>query len=91
VLYTLASETGGRALLNTNALDKALTKTLKETSAYYLLAWQPEQSEGRANNKFRAIKVIIKDRPDLTVLTRRGFSLRRHPNRPPPNAVKQEH
>jgi len=73
VLYTLASETGGRALLNTNALDKALTKTLKETSAYYLLAWQPEQSEGRANNKFRAIKVIIKDRPDLTVLTRRGF------------------
>jgi len=73
VLYTLASETGGRALLNTNALDKALTKTLKETSAYYLLAWQPEQSEGRANNKFRTIKVTIKDRPDLTVLTRRGF------------------
>ncbi len=73
VLYTLASETGGRALLNTNALDKALTKTLKETSAYYLLAWQPEQSEGRANNKFRTIKVTIKDRPDLMVLTRRGF------------------
>lgn len=73
VLRTLASETGGRALLNTNALDKALAKTLKETSAYYLLAWQPEQSEGRANNKFRTIKVTIKDRPDLTVITRRGF------------------
>ncbi len=70
-LYTLAADTGGRALVNTNALDKALTKTLKETSVYYLLAWQPEQSNGRA--KFRTIKVSIKDRPDLTVLSRRGF------------------
>lgn len=82
VLYTLASETGGRALLNTNALDKALMKTLKETSAYYLLAWQPEQSEGRANNKFRTIKVTIKERPDLTVLTRRGFFTSPSPEAP---------
>ncbi|MFN2455988.1 MAG: VWA domain-containing protein [Pyrinomonadaceae bacterium] len=72
-LYTLASETGGRALVNTNALDKALTRTLKETSVYYLLAWQPEQIEGRKNDKFRTIKVSIKDRPELTVMARKGF------------------
>ena len=71
-LRTLAGDTGGRALLNTNALDKGLAKALDETSRYYLLAWKPDQSAGR-REKFRRIKISIKDRPDLSVLVRNGF------------------
>jgi len=46
-LHRLAGETGGRALVNTNALDRAVVGALKETSLYYLLAWRPESATGR--------------------------------------------
>ena len=44
-LRTIAEDTGGRALLNTNALEKAVQQTLDETASYYLLAWRPAQIE----------------------------------------------
>lgn len=71
-LNALAADTGGRAIRNTNALDVALTKVIKETEVYYLLAWRPEQQENRGG-KFRRLEVSIKGRPDLTVRVRRGF------------------
>lgn len=70
-LRTLSSDTGGRALLNTNALSAVATTALKETSLYYLLAWRPEDEA--QDNKFRRIDVSIVGRPDLTVRVRRGF------------------
>lgn len=82
VLRGLAAETGGRALLNTNGLEQAVTKTLDETANYYLLAWRPEGLEtntGSSSNnsdgapKFHKIAISIKGRPDLTVRVRRGF------------------
>jgi VWFA-related protein len=71
-LRVLAANTGGRALLNTNALNAAITKTLKETATYYLIAWQPESTEQKSE-KLRRIEVKIKGRPELTVQVRRGF------------------
>lgn len=71
-LYALAADTGGRALFNTNALGDVLTRVLKETSVYYLLAWKPERAEQRAG-RFRRIEVSVKGRPELTVLVQRGF------------------
>lgn len=71
-LHILAEQTGGRALLNTNAQTAALSRTLNETAAYYLLAWRPDEGEKHAG-KFRRLEVSIKDRPDLTVLVQRGF------------------
>src|SRR5436305_14960737 len=44
-LRTLAADTGGSALLNTNALANAIKKPLQETSIDYLLAWRPAQEE----------------------------------------------
>ena len=41
-LNALAADTGGRAVFNTNDLSVGLKRALKETSAYYLLAWKPE-------------------------------------------------
>lgn len=71
-LRTLAADTGGRALLNTNALDAAITKTMKETATYYIIAWRPE-TEGQKSEKLRRIDVKIKGHADLTVQVKRGF------------------
>lgn len=72
VMHRLAEDTGGRALLNTNALDKALTKTLSETSVYYLISWRPDRPAESADN-FRRITLSIKGHPELSVQVRRGF------------------
>lgn len=71
-LHTIAAETGGRALLDTNALNEAVSRVLSETSTYYLVAWTPERTEQRGR-RFRRIEVSIKDRPNLTVRVRRGY------------------
>jgi VWFA-related protein len=71
-LHKLAEDTGGRALLNNNALGSSLAQALKETSAYYLLAWRPESEQGRGG-KFRMIEASIKERPDLKVMVQRGY------------------
>ena len=70
-LYTLAADTGGRALVNTNAMGTAVEGALKETARYYLLAWRPE-GEVRGAEKFRRIEVGVRGRNDLNVLVRRG-------------------
>ncbi|MDQ3254381.1 MAG: VWA domain-containing protein, partial [Acidobacteriota bacterium] len=73
-LRTIAEDTGGRALLNTNALEKAVQQTLDETANYYLLAWRPERIEEKSGKpKFRRLEVRLKDRPELKVRVRRGF------------------
>jgi VWFA-related protein len=71
-LRLIAEDTGGRALLNTNALTDALTKAFKETSVYYLLAWRPESAEQRGG-KFQRIEVRVRDRADVSVHVQRGY------------------
>ncbi|HEY0100782.1 MAG TPA: VWA domain-containing protein [Pyrinomonadaceae bacterium] len=75
ILRAVAADTGGRALLNTNALEAAVARTLAETANYYVLAWRPEgalaSTEGAP--KFRKLNITVKGRPELTVRLRRGF------------------
>jgi len=74
VLRGLAEDTGGRAIINTNALNTAISNTLNETANYYLLAWRPEGLEVKDGApRFRKIQIGIKGRPDLSVRVRRGF------------------
>ncbi len=72
-LFMLAEETGGRALVNTNALGRVVTGALKETSLYYLLAWRPETPPAGGVPKFRRIEVSLAGRPELRVMVRRRF------------------
>jgi VWFA-related protein len=72
LMNALARDTGGRATFNTNALGVGLAKALKETSAYYLLAWKPERETQHAS-KFHRIEVKVIGRPKLVVQVRRGF------------------
>ncbi|MEP6570883.1 MAG: VWA domain-containing protein, partial [Acidobacteriota bacterium] len=70
-LTTLALDTGGRTVFNTNSLAPGLGRALKETATYYLLAWKPDHESEQS--KFRRIEVKVVGRPDLTVQVRRGF------------------
>jgi VWFA-related protein len=85
-LFTLAADTGGRALVNTNALGRVVSGALKETALYYLLAWRPEAaSSGGGTRKYQRIEVAVRERPDLRVLVRRGFY-----NGAPPEQARAE-
>jgi VWFA-related protein len=67
-LKRIADETGGRAILNSNAISDGILQAIRETSDYYLLAWRPG-SEDQRNGKQR-LQVVIKDRPELRVRLR---------------------
>jgi VWFA-related protein len=69
-LNALASDTGGRFIKNTNALEGAIVKTLEESSRYYLLGWHVDPDKLRAGH-YSSIRVSIPGRPDLKVHLRR--------------------
>jgi VWFA-related protein len=73
ILRTLAADTGGRAILNRNDLESGVNNILKETEAYYVLAWRPRATVDSGKPKFTTLKVGLKGRPDLRVLSRGGF------------------
>ncbi|HJQ33816.1 MAG TPA: VWA domain-containing protein [Pyrinomonadaceae bacterium] len=85
-LFQLANETGGRALVNTNALNKAVSGAIKETARYYLLAWRPEPAQGGGAPKYQRIEVAVRGRSDLKVVVRQGF----YNVTPPPPAPRAE-
>jgi VWFA-related protein len=70
-LNLLASETGGRTIINSSDLNRDLDQAVKETSNYYVLAWRPS-SDAERSGKAR-LEVSIEGRPDLKVRLRRAY------------------
>jgi VWFA-related protein len=71
-LTTLASDTGGRANINTYGFDEAVARALEDTSRYYRIAWKPELDEQKGA-KFKRVEVSVVGHPDLTVRLPRGY------------------
>ena len=69
-LHVLADETDGRAIVNSNDLDRGLKQIVKDSSAYYLLGYT--SSAAPADGKFHEITVRVK-RPGLEVRARKGY------------------
>ena len=68
-METLASETGGRAIVQTNDLGAALGQVIRDSRAYYLIAYEsPHPDDG----KFHKVTVRVK-RPHATVFARTGY------------------
>jgi VWFA-related protein len=68
-LRTLATETGGRAIINRNTLVEGLAEMVRDSSHYYLLGYtSPAPNDG----KFHEIRVRVK-RPGVDVQARKGF------------------
>ncbi len=70
-MNALAVDTGGRAFFNNNDFSASISKALKESSVYYLLAWRPETAEQR-DKKYRRIEVSVVGRPELVVRFRQN-------------------
>lgn len=71
-LYTLAVDTGGRGLFNSNSIDDSIKQGLHETSEYYLIAWRPETADQKTDS-FKEIHLTVKDRPDLSVRVHKSY------------------
>ena len=86
-MMELAAATGGYAIFNTNNVRTGLQRVLAENEAYYLLAYYPQNAS--MDGKFRNIKVRVKDRSDLVVRTRKGYTAVREKDQKP-KTDKQE-
>lgn len=69
-LQSLAAETGGRAVANTNKPQDAVAAILDESSVYYSLGFRPRDPE--PPGRYHAITVRV-NRRDATVHARKGF------------------
>jgi VWFA-related protein len=69
-LRTIAENTGGRALVDTNTFEPGLDQMFLENSAYYLVGFRP--ADPQDTRRFRPIEVTVR-RPDVVVRARRGY------------------
>jgi VWFA-related protein len=70
-MRTLAEETGGFAVINTNSFENTFSRIVEENSSYYVLAYYPPNP--KRDGKFHNIRVRV-TRPGLTVRARRGYA-----------------
>jgi len=69
-LVTLASDTGGKAFLDTNNFAPAFAKVQEDTSMYYVLGYTTTNTS--KDGRFRNIRVTVKAK-DARVDARRGY------------------
>ena len=68
---TLAEETGGFVVKNTNDLAFGLQRIVNDLRGYYLVGYRP--GTDTFNRKFHKVSAHVRNRPDLIVRTRTGF------------------
>lgn len=71
-MVALAKDTGGEIYMNTNNLGGALSQALEANRSYYVLAYY--LTPGVDIRQFRGIKVRVRNHPEYTVRTPKGFS-----------------
>jgi VWFA-related protein len=69
-LFQLAADTGGRAVVNTNAMAVGLAQMITEASAYYVLGYTPTRTTD--DGKYHKISVKVK-RSGARVNARQGY------------------
>jgi VWFA-related protein len=67
---SLAVDTGGFVVRNTNQFDRAIAQIADDAGNYYVLGYLPPSP---ADGKFHRIRVKIK-RPDINLRSRRGYT-----------------
>jgi VWFA-related protein len=72
-LRTLALETDGEAIIDTNYIEKALKRIADDLSSYYLFGYYSTNT--KLDGKYRSITVRVK-RPGVRVRARRGYRAR---------------
>ncbi|MBI4907136.1 MAG: VWA domain-containing protein [Acidobacteria bacterium] len=70
-LYTLAADTGGKALLDQNDLAVGITQAQKDIASYYILGYYSTNAE--PDGRYRRIKVQIKKNLHASLDYRGGY------------------
>lgn len=74
-LYTLAADTGGKTLLDSNDLSAGVVQAQKSTSSYYVLGYYT--SNDKEDGKFRKIKVMLNNGAAADLSYRQGYYSRK--------------
>jgi hypothetical protein len=74
-LWSLAKDTGGKALLDYNDLSRGITEAQKSFSSYYIIGYYTTNQD--LNGKFRRIKISLKEEPAGNLDYRRGYFARK--------------
>jgi VWFA-related protein len=70
-LYTLAADTGGKALLDYNDLSRGIVDAQQAVSSYYLLGYYT--TNPAPDGKFRRIKIALADEQSVKLDYRQGY------------------
>lgn len=70
-LYTLAGDTGGKALLDSNDLTQGIRQAQKDISSYYILGYY--SGNMAQDGRFRRIRVTVKSQPHAKLDYRSGY------------------
>jgi VWFA-related protein len=70
-LYTLGSDTGGKALLDFNDLAKGIVQAAQSISSYYIIGYYTTNTA--QDGKFRRIKIILSDNLSASLDYRQGY------------------
>jgi hypothetical protein len=71
-LRAVAEDTGASAVVGTNNFAGGYSRIVAENSTYYILGYAP--ADERQDGKFHGIRVRVKNRPELIVHARRGYT-----------------
>lgn len=70
-LYTLASDTGGKALLDNNDLSMGIVQAQKDISSYYIIGYY--SANEALDGRFRRVKIALKDKATATRVARLDY------------------
>jgi VWFA-related protein len=84
-LRSVAENTGGMAVVNTNAPEQRIPAIFAATSAYYLVGYEMQKAD---DGRYRRVDVKI-NRPNVTVLARKGYVAPRRTKTPPASALPE--
>ncbi len=70
-LYTLASDTGGKAFLDNNDLDSGIVQAQRSIADYYVLGYYTTNNV--KNGRFRRIKISLAGNSDADLNYRQGY------------------
>jgi VWFA-related protein len=70
-LYSLASDTGGKALLDANDLDRGIVQAQDSISDYYIIGYYT--TNPAKNGRFRRVKIALNQNLDAKLDYRQGY------------------
>jgi len=70
-LYSLAADTGGKAMLDNNDLAAGIRQAEEAITSYYIIGYYPTNTN--RDGKFRRIRITLKETPNAKLDYRQGY------------------